>query len=110
MSDQDFEYLKKFELNFTTALESNYSRAMLRSEYEEVIRIYNKVTGESYKTNLTCSHCCLKLLQKVGRLYFDESKCRNECQDEHLSKIPETNKTKKPNKLRNQIKNKKSEL
>lgn len=77
MTDKDFEYCQKYELNLTTAVESDYARNMLRVEYEELMDIYNRTTGENFRTNLTCSHCCLKLLKKIGRLYFDEKARRD---------------------------------
>lgn len=70
MTVEQLEYLKQYEANFKTAIESNYTRSIPPSILKKMLEIYQEETGDKY--NL-CTHCPiskLHFLKKVGKLYF----------------------------------------
>ena len=67
----EMKTLKKYENNFKTALYSDYSRNMMRTDLEKIVGIYEKKLGHTYSMNYSCGACQLKLLKLVGKIYFD---------------------------------------
>lgn len=72
MNNKDFIFLKKFEENFYTAIQSNFSRNISRSNLEKFSEIIEKETGKPTNTNYNCSVCALNLIKKMAELYYAE--------------------------------------
>lgn len=70
MKKENIEYLKKFESNFNTAIKSNYTRAIPSNDKIRMQQIIKEETGENFPLSLNCGMCTLKLIRKVGELYF----------------------------------------
>jgi hypothetical protein len=70
MLREDYEYLKEFESNFNTAINSNYTRNIPQSKLEKILEIYQKEVGKGYKVCLHCSSVVVSFLKDVGKLYF----------------------------------------
>lgn len=70
MKKENIEYLQKFESNFNTAIKSNYTRAIPSNDKIRMKEILKEETGENFPLSLNCSLCTLKLIRKVGELYF----------------------------------------
>lgn len=70
MTVEEIEYLKQFENNFKTAIESNYSRNVVPSALRKMLDIYQRETGKKYSL---CTHCptsILGFLKTIGKVYF----------------------------------------
>lgn len=72
MKKENIEVLKKFETDMITAMLQNYSRPIPTSALMEIDRIYTEETGIVLNVNFSCSVCVLKLLKKMGKVYFKE--------------------------------------
>lgn len=64
------KYLKEYEADMITSLFHSYSRQIPTSALMEIDRIYTEETGNVLSTNFSCSNCILKLLKRVGVVYF----------------------------------------
>ena len=73
MTKQDRSFLKEYELNFKTAVNSDYSRNMPRASLEEIEKVVFDETGKTLNTNYNCSHCIMKLLKEAAKLYFNDN-------------------------------------
>lgn len=69
-TQEQLEILSKYESNFNTAINADWSRAVGRTGTETIYNIWKAATGTPIKVNPNCSHCVLTLLKDVGRLYF----------------------------------------
>ena len=69
MTKQDRNFLKEYELNFKTAVNSDYSRNMPTAAIQRLEQIYFNETSIALKTNYTCGHCVLKTLKTIGKWY-----------------------------------------
>lgn len=74
MKKDNLEYLKKFESNFNTAIKSNYTRAIPNNDKIRMKEILLEEIGFDFPLNLSCGLCTLKLVKKVGELYFNAVK------------------------------------
>lgn len=74
MTNDDFNYLAKFELHFARAIESGYCRYIATTELKRIADIYQSIT--SARVNIVCPKCKLALLRDVGRLYYAEKQRR----------------------------------
>lgn len=72
MTKQEFKYLSQFEDNFYTAIQSNFSRNISRSNLERFSEIIENETGKTINTNYNCGVCCLNLIKKMAELYYAE--------------------------------------
>lgn len=72
MTKQEFKYLSQFEENFYTAIQSNFSRNISRSNLERFSEIIEKETGKTINTNYNCSVCALNLIKKMADIYYKE--------------------------------------
>lgn len=71
MTKADLKYLSEFENNFKTAINSNYTRNIVRSKLEKMLEIYNRETGKDYNLCTHCSTSILSFLKLIGKVYFD---------------------------------------
>lgn len=71
MTQEDLKYLKQFEPNFKTAIKSNYTRNIVKSNLENMLNIYQKETGTKYNLCYHCPTSVLKFIQTVGKFYFN---------------------------------------
>ena len=65
--------LKPFETNLRTALEQDYSRNLPTAALNTIEQVvFDEIPNWNKRTNLSCSHCVLRLLKAAGKLYFDK--------------------------------------
>lgn len=71
MTQEELEYLKRFDTNFKTAVNHNYTSAIPSTYLKEIVKIYEK-----YNNKITvCYHCSssvLSALKTIGRWYFNK--------------------------------------
>lgn len=67
MTEEDFKYFSKYEKNFRTAIDQDYSSAI---PVRDLILMKEK-SGWSGTLNLSCSRCTMKLLKYFGAQYFE---------------------------------------
>ena len=72
MTEKQFEYLKKFETNFRTSINCNYTVNVPSFELDKIKVIYEEITGNKVYMCKYCSSDILNLLKNVGKLYFKE--------------------------------------
>lgn len=78
MTKEDIQFLSEFESNFKTAINSNYSRNIVKSKLEKMLEIYKRVTGRNYSLCTHCTTSILTFLRLIGELYFDTVQDGNE--------------------------------
>lgn len=71
MTKEDIQFLSEFEPNFKTAINSNYSRNIVKSNLEKMLEIYKRETGRNYSLCTHCTTSILTFLRLIGELYFD---------------------------------------
>ena len=65
--------LKPFETNLRTALEQDYSRNLPTAALNTIEQVvFDEIPNWNKRTNMSCSHCVLRLLKAAGKLYFDK--------------------------------------
>lgn len=69
LTQEDIKILSKYENNFRTAINANYTRNIPTKELEVLAEIYNRVSGNTSKICLNCSTQVLALVTKLGKLY-----------------------------------------
>ena len=66
--------LKPYENNLRTALYQDYSRNLPTSALNTIEQVvFDEIPGWNKRTNMSCSHCVLRLLKAAGKLYFQTS-------------------------------------
>lgn len=93
MTKEDKELLAKIKVQLRTALESDYARNIGSADMEKLKALWERMTGQRYPYNGSCSSCQLRLLKMVARWVKD-----------HVELEPEV----KINNLENKVANKKS--
>lgn len=78
MTKEDLQLLSEYETNFKTAINSNYTRNIVKSKIEKMLEIYKRETGENYILCTHCSSSVLTFLKKIGKLYFEKVQEGNE--------------------------------
>lgn len=71
---EEMEYLKKYESNFNTAVNCNYSRNIPTAELTQLHRIYERSKNTKYNLCKHCSTSILNFLKKMGTMYFEDLK------------------------------------
>lgn len=71
MTKEDIQFLSEFEPNFKTAINSNYSRNIVKSKLEKMLEIYKRETGRNYSLCTHCTTSILTFLRLIGEVYFD---------------------------------------
>lgn len=79
-TEEDIEYLKKFESNFNTAIKTNYTRNVPRKDIEKMLDIYNRVNGKTLNICTYCTSSILSFLKDIGQQYFNLVQTGNEQQ------------------------------
>ena len=65
--------LKPYENNLRTALYQDYSRNLPTSALNTIEQVvFDEIPGWNKRTNMSCSHCVLRLLKAAGKLYFEK--------------------------------------
>ena len=63
--------LKPYETNLRTAYYQDYSRNLPTSALNTIEQVvFDEIPNWNKRTNMSCSHCVLRLLKAAGRLYF----------------------------------------
>ena len=70
-TQDDIQYLSKFESNFNTAIKANYTRNIPRKDVEKMVEIYNRVNGKALRLCTYCSSSVLSFLKDIGKEYFE---------------------------------------
>ena len=70
-TQEDIQYLSKFENNFNTAIKANYTRNVPRKDIERMVEIYNRANGKALKICAYCSTSILSFLKDIGKSYFE---------------------------------------
>lgn len=72
IDSNDMKILDGYEHSFRTAVENNYCRNFGTSQYKELNDVYERITGYRYKADMSCPHCALEFIRRLGQLYFKE--------------------------------------
>lgn len=72
MTKEDLQYLEKYEQNFRTAINANYTRNIVGSALERMKEIYERETGKQYRLCTHCTSSVLAFLKVMGKLYLDQ--------------------------------------
>lgn len=72
MKSSNKKYVEKYRTEMITATFHQYVRNLPISVLREFERIAEEESGKTVKTNFGCSHCVLKLVKQVGKIYFKD--------------------------------------
>lgn len=78
MTQEELKFLSEYESNFKTAINSNYTRNIVKSKLEKMVDIYQRETGKPYNLCTHCSTSVLAFLKVIGKMYFEIVQQRNE--------------------------------
>ena len=79
-TEEDIQYLKKFESNFNTAIKTSYTRNVPKKDIEKMLDIYNRVNGKTLNICTYCTSSILSFLKDIGQQYFNSVQTGNEQQ------------------------------
>lgn len=68
---KEIAILKKYSGSLTTAVKYNYCRTMQSVDLDELLAIYERVTGVKYNICKKCASSVLNFLTELGRMYFE---------------------------------------
>lgn len=70
MTKEDIEYLEKYELNFKTAINANYTRNVTHTALDRMLEIYQRETGKTFTLCKSCTSSVLAFLKVIGKIYL----------------------------------------
>lgn len=70
MNNDQYTRLQKYEKPLRQAYYHNYFTQVSTKQIEEIHNIYKEATGDLAPVNYACGECQLRLLQRVGKIYF----------------------------------------
>ena len=76
MTNETFEYLKKYEWLWDITVHAKYNRRVPTNELEELSKIYIELTKDKTPLNLNCNTCVFSFERRLGLLYYEEQKKR----------------------------------
>lgn len=71
-SEEEIKELSSFELNFKTAVKSNYKRATIRKNDLRIKEIAEATGMNGLTNNFGCGSCSLNFYKQVGNKYFQD--------------------------------------
>lgn len=71
LTNEEIIALAKYEDHLRKAVESDFMRNPGREAIRLMDAIYNRATGVALRSDPTCGVCIMKVLKRVGQLYFD---------------------------------------
>ena len=71
MTQEDIKFLSEYESNFKTAINSNYTRNILKTPLLKMLDIYQRETGKTYNLCTHCTVSVLAFLKVIGKMYFE---------------------------------------
>ena len=100
MTKEDLEYLEKYEGNFKTAINSNYTRNVTHTALDKMLEIYHKETGKTFTLCKSCSSSVMAFLKVIGKIYLDQKGKESVVKDSalHVTVTDTVNKKKKMSK------------
>lgn len=73
MKEEDYNYLKGFEHNFSTIINADWMTAIPVRDVNKIYDIYKELIPDGQLSlNPNCSKCVGNLMRAVGKLYFKE--------------------------------------
>lgn len=104
MTQEEIIFLSEFENNFKTAINSNYSRNIVKSKLEKMLDIYKRETGRDYTLCTHCTSSILLFLRLIGEVYFNTVQKGNETELK-TNELQNVVTKKENNKVKNRRKN-----
>lgn len=77
LTEEQFNALAPYQSNFETMVRSKWARHPGSAALDLIHEIYCKVTGSTQKLNKGCSHCIMRLLEDMGRIFLADLEERN---------------------------------
>lgn len=71
-TQEDYEYMGKFEYHLNTAVNNNYCRIDSKVTLKAFADIYKRTLNKDSKLVTGCSHCVLKDIKTLANLYFSD--------------------------------------
>lgn len=70
LTEEQFNALAPYQSNFETMVRSKWARHPGSAALDLIHEIYCQVTGSTQKLNKGCSHCIMRLLTDMGRIFL----------------------------------------
>lgn len=68
-TDNEMQFLAKFEDNFNRAIDSDYVRGAALSDMDNMVKAWERVTDKPFHLNKSCGHCILSFFKQIGGAY-----------------------------------------
>lgn len=69
LTQEEYEFLQKYEDRLQSATTSSYIRALRSGEIHKMREIYSRLIGKTYQMNESCGSCILNLCRKLYPIY-----------------------------------------
>lgn len=74
LTQEEFEYLQKYEDRLASAANSQFIRALPSGVVHHMREIYSRLIGKTYSMNENCGGCVLTLCRKLNTPYNEYKK------------------------------------
>jgi len=71
ITSKQYETLISFESNFNTAINSNYIRAISKSNLEILMGVYKEIFNTEFRMTYNCPTCVFRLVSTLGNLFYE---------------------------------------
>lgn len=88
LTQKEFAAVAAYEKEMLVAVRSKYLRNVGRSGLAILIPVYERVSGTRYPVNPNCASCILRLLQRLGAIYFADKEEQQQLAPEQVTAIP----------------------
>ena len=76
LTEEQFQALAPYEQNFVTMTRAQYTRHPGAAALNLMYDIYEAVTGVKQRHNLSCSHCIMRIVTDMGRIWLADKQER----------------------------------
>lgn len=71
MNRELFDKLSKFESNFKTIIESDYTRNINKKDRKFLLSVYKELTNDVSPKLIHCSNCIKEILKPIAKAYYE---------------------------------------
>lgn len=73
-NNEQMKALQPYEKHFDTAIRAAWTLYPGLEALQTMHKLYNEVTGQTFKLNASCGTCVLNLVRDCGTLYYESKK------------------------------------
>ena len=81
MTDEDFEFLGKFEKHFDSMREASWCPTIMMSDARILLDIYKRNSISTKNINLSCGKCVGSMIRSLDNIYTREKELREKMEE-----------------------------